>query len=338
MLAKISVVILNYNTKELLEKFLPSVLASNHADFKVLVADNSSSDGSLEMVREKFPSIEIFETGENLGYAGGYNRALRDNKSEWYVLLNSDVEVHPDWLKYLDESVTKNNWSAAQPKILDYSNKEQFEYAGASGGYLDYLGYPLCRGRLMDTCEKDNGQYNEEVEIHWASGAALMIKASDYWEAGGLDEDFFAHMEEIDLCWRLHKLGKKVGVCPEANVYHIGGGTLSKQNSRKTYLNFRNGLVLLLKNLPIMELLWKFPYRLLLDGAAGIYFLFQGKRKDTWAIVKAHWNVFLRIGFWWGKRAKVQNTKHTMELLPKSLVFQYYLKGVKTFEKYIERK
>lgn len=335
MPSKISVVILNYNTKELLEKFLPSVLASNHEDFEVVVADNNSSDGSVEMLQNTFPTVSILETGENLGYAGGYNRALRDNKSKWYVLLNSDVEVHPNWLKHLDESVTRNNWSAIQPKILDYNKKENFEYAGASGGYLDYLGYPLCRGRLMDSCEVDEGQYNEEAEIHWASGAALMIKGRDYWEAGGLDEDFFAHMEEIDLCWRLHKLGKKIGVSPMAEVYHIGGGTLSKQNSRKTYLNFRNGLVLLLKNLPLLELLWKFPFRLMLDGAAGAYFLAKGKQKDTRAIVKAHWNVFLRFGFWWKKRAKVQKTKHRMDLLQKSLVFQYYLKGVKTFKEYI---
>ena len=227
-----------------------------------------------------------------------------------------------------------NDWSCAQPKILDYNNKTQFEYAGASGGFLDYMGYPLCRGRLMDTCEMDNGQYNETTEIHWASGAALFIKSDAYWDAGGLDEDFFAHMEEIDLCWRLHKLGYKIGVSPKANVYHIGGGTLSKQNSKKTFLNFRNGLVLLIKNLPFLELIWKFPFRLLLDGAAGLYFLFKGKKQDTWAIVKAHWSVFMNMGKWWKKRKRVPNTKHKMELLKNSLVFKYYLNGVKTFNEF----
>lgn len=336
MQSKISVVILNFNTKDLLEKLLPSVLKSNHSSFEVVVADNASSDGSVDMVRSKFPTVKIFETGRNLGYPGGYNKALENNPCEWYVLLNSDVEVHPDWLMHLEQAAERNHWAAVQPKILDYNDRKSFEYAGAAGGYLDFLGYPLCRGRLMDTCENDSGQYNNEVEIHWASGAALFIKREAYWAAGGLDEAFFAHMEEIDLCWKLNAMGYKIGVNPMAEVYHIGGGTLSKQNAKKTYLNFRNGLVLLIKNLPIHELLWKFPFRLVLDGAAGLYFLVKGKSKDTMAIVKAHWNVFLRFGFWWKRRKSGPNGEKTMKLLPKSLVFAYYLKGKRSFDEFLK--
>lgn len=336
MPSKISVVILNYNTKELLERLLPSVLATNHNDFEVVVADNASSDGSVEMVRSKFPSVQIFETGKNLGYPGGYNCALKNNQSPWYVLLNSDVEVHPNWLMHLEQAAIRNGWAAVQPKILDYNKRDHFEYAGAAGGYLDYLGYPLCRGRLMDTCEEDKGQYNNETEIHWASGAALFIEREAYWESGGLDEAFFAHMEEIDLCWKMQSMGYKIGVNPMAEVFHIGGGTLSKQNAKKTYLNFRNGLVLLIKNLPLHEFLWKFPFRLVLDGAAGLYFLSKGKSKDTMAIVKAHWNVFLRIGFWWKRRGNPSKTTKNVRLLPKSIVFQYYLKGKRTFDAFLK--
>lgn len=331
MSARISVVILNWNTKDLLEKFLPFVLATNHPDFEVVLADNASTDGSVAMVQEKFPTVKIVETGENLGYPGGYNNALRDNKSEYYVLLNSDVEVHPDWLKELDAAATRNNWAAAQPKILDYNNRDTFEYAGACGGFIDYLGYPFCRGRILDSCEKDTAQYDEEIEIHWASGAALFIKSEIYWSMGGLDESFFAHMEEIDLCWRIKNQGYKIGVAPMSKVFHIGGGTLSKQSSKKTFLNFRNGLVLLIKNLPTSQLIWKIPYRLVLDGVAGVFFLFQGNWKDTIAVIKAHFSVYSRIRFWWSRRKKIAPKKERITLYPKLLVSQFYLKGKKKY-------
>lgn len=332
---QISVVILNYNTSELLEKFLPSVLASDYPNFEVVLADNNSDDNSVNLVQEKFPNVKIIETGGNYGYAGGYNKALRDLKSDYFVLLNSDVEVSATWLSEMMKSIDNNNWQAVQPKILDYNRKSHFEYAGACGGFIDFLGYPFCRGRMLDNLEEDSGQYDEDVEIFWATGAALMIQSSVFWEAGGLDEDFFAHMEEIDLCWRIKNLGYKIGVSHKAEVYHIGGGTLSKQNSRKTYLNFRNGLVLLIKNLSWTELVWKLPLRLLLDGLAGLYFIYQGHWKDFWAVIKSHWNIFLRIGFWFAKRRKVVRHENRISLHPKSLVLSYFLKNKKTYSDFI---
>jgi GT2 family glycosyltransferase len=335
MQSQISVVILNYNTSELLEKLLPSVLATNYASFEVVLADNNSSDNSVQLVKEKFPSVRIIETGGNHGYPGGYNRALREIKSDYYVLLNSDVEVHPDWLTEMMSSVKENDWAAVQPKILDYNKRTHFEYAGACGGFIDFLGYPFCRGRMLDHLEEDTGQYDEDIEIFWATGAALMIESSTFWDAGGLDEDFFAHMEEIDLCWRLKNLGHKIGVSHKSKVYHIGGGTLSKQNSHKTYLNFRNGLVLLIKNLPLSELIWKFPFRLILDGLAGGYFMTQGHWKDVGAVIRAHWNVFLRFGFWTAKRRKVQRRSGKIKLYPKSLVLNYFINNKRTYSDFM---
>jgi GT2 family glycosyltransferase len=331
---KVSVVILNYNTKSFLEQFLDSVLATDYDHFEVVLADNGSSDGSCEFVRQNYPQVRLIELNENFGFTGGYNRALKQVEADYYVLLNSDVEVDSNWLKPMIQLVESNpNIAAIQPKLLAYHNKEQFEYAGASGGFIDQYGFPFCRGRVFDNLEKDLGQYNDNAQVFWASGAALFIKAPLYHEIGGLDEDFFAHMEEIDLCWRLQNAGHQVWVCPESVVYHVGGGTLQKSNPRKTYYNFRNGLILLLKNLPKRKVLWVIIYRLILDHVAAYRFLFQGKTGDFKAIAAAHRHFILRLKYWKSKR-KVYNGNqayYSPKVYKKSIVYMHFLKKRKTY-------
>ena len=274
---RIAVVILNWNGKPFLEKFLPSVI-SNSQDATIYVADNSSSDGSLEFVEKNFTSVKRIDNGENLGFAGGYNKALENLNEEFFVLLNSDVETTPNWLqpviKLFDSDL---EIAAIQPKILSYQNKKSFEYAGAAGGFIDKNGYPFCRGRIFDSLENDNGQYDSVQEIFWATGACMFMRSKVFKELGGLDDDFFAHMEEIDLCWRMQLHGYEVGCEPTSTVYHLGGGTLNKLSSKKTYLNFRNSLIIMFLNLPSAEAFAKIMTRLILDGIAGIKFIFEGK-------------------------------------------------------------
>lgn len=273
---RVAVVILNYNGLSMLEKFLPSVVAfSPEAD--VIVADNASDDSSVEFVRSNFPSVGIISLDKNYGFAGGYNMALRQVDAEFYILLNSDVEVTEGWiaplLSFMDSTPAA---VACQPKLLDYKNKAFFEYAGASGGFIDYYGYPYCRGRLFDTVEADNGQYDTVARVFWATGAALMVRSKDFWSVGAFDSRFFAHMEEVDLCWRLAALGGEIYSVPASKVYHVGGATLNKSNPRKTYLNFRNNLLLLYKNLPEKELGHIMRVRRVLDYVAAVKFLLSG--------------------------------------------------------------
>lgn len=333
--AKVSVVILNYNTKQFLEQFLDSVLATDYDNFEVVMADNGSTDGSCEFVKEKYPSVRLIELKENYGFTGGYNRVLKEVDSDYYVLLNSDVEVHPNWLKPMMELVESNpKIAAVQPKLLAYHDKEKFEYAGASGGYIDKYGFPYCRGRVFDSLEKDLGQYDDNVQVFWASGAALFINAKLYHEIGGLDEDFFAHMEEIDLCWRLQNAGHQVWVCPQSIIYHVGGGTLQKSNPRKTYYNFRNGLILLLKNLPARKVFWVIVYRLILDHVAAYRFLFQGKTGDFKAIAAAHRHFILRLKYWKSKRQVFNNNQayFSDQVYKKSIVYMHFVKKRRTFK------
>jgi GT2 family glycosyltransferase len=331
---KVSVVILNYNTKSFLEQFLDSVLATNYDNFEVVLADNGSTDGSCEFVRQTYPKVHIIELTENFGFTGGYNRALKQVEADYYVLLNSDVEVDSNWLKPMIQLVQSNPEIAAiQPKLLAYHDKERFEYAGASGGFIDKYGFPYCRGRVFENLEKDLGQYDDNLQVFWASGAAMFINAKLYHEIGGLDEDFFAHMEEIDLCWRLQNAGHQVWVCPESVVYHVGGGTLQKSNPRKTYYNFRNGLILLLKNLPSRKVFWVIVYRLILDHVAAYRFLFQGKTGDFKAIAAAHRHFILRMNYWKSKRRVFNNNQayHSPQVYKKSIVYMHFLKKRKTF-------
>ena len=275
---KVSVVILNWNGCDMLRTFLPSVVrCSKSGQVEVCVADNGSTDASVEMLREEFPCVRIIVLDQNHGFADGYNLALQQVEAEYVVLLNSDVEVTEHWLEpmisYLD---AHPEVAACQPKIRSQRQKEYFEYAGAAGGFIDKYGYPFCRGRVMEVVEKDEGQYDTILPVFWATGAALFIRLADYREAGGLDGRFFAHMEEIDLCWRLRSRGRKIVCIPQSTVYHVGGATLKKENPRKTFLNFRNNLVMLYKNLPDEELNKVMRIRACLDYVAAFTFLLKG--------------------------------------------------------------
>lgn len=294
----VAIVILNWNGKRYLEEFLPSVLSSTYSNYKVVVADNASSDDSVNFLRDKYPEIEVIQLEKNHGFAKGYNDALKQVNADIYVLLNSDVEVVPGWLEPLVSIIAGDDSIAAcQPKMLSYQNKGLFEYSGASGGWLDLYGYPFARGRVFDVCEADKGQYNKAEEIFWASGAALVIKRKVFWEVGGFDEYFFAHQEEIDLCWRIHLAGYKIVSCPQSIVYHVGGGTLPKGNSLKTFLNFRNNLIMLSKNLPLSEKWFKLPFRLVLDQVSATKGLFTGDGGYFISIIKAHFAYFKWLVF-----------------------------------------
>lgn len=287
---KTAVVILNYNGEKFLQQFLPSVIGHSPTA-SIIVADNASTDLSLQILEQQFPAVRTIKLEQNYGFCGGYNRALKQVEAQYYVLLNSDVEVTAQWLDpliaLLDNDATI---AAVQPKILAYNQQDHFEYAGAAGGFIDTLGYPFCRGRLFDVTEKDSGQYNDTREVFWATGACLVIRSTVYHQLRGLDEDFFAHMEEIDLCWKIQRAGLKVFYCGSSHVYHVGAGTLSRSNPRKTYLNFRNGLALLYKHWSTSALIFKLPFRMWLDHVAALKFLAGGKTADVGAILKAHYH------------------------------------------------
>lgn len=290
---RVAVVILNWNGKNHLEKFLPSVLASSYSNVEVIVADNASTDDSLDFLKSNFPSIRIINLFKNYGYAEGYNRALIQIEADYYILLNSDVEVQIRWIEPMVELLEENKTIAAcQPKLLSFQNREQFEYAGAAGGWIDKYGYPFAKGRVFDICEDDHGQYDQSEPIFWASGAALFIRAKVFHEMNGFDEYFFAHQEEIDLCWRMQLSGYKIYSCPSSVVYHVGGGTLPKHNAFKTFLNFRNNRIMLSKNLPFARKIWIIPVRGLLDTVSAFKGLFSGDGSYFIAIMKAH------LAFW----------------------------------------
>ncbi|HEY6953959.1 MAG TPA: glycosyltransferase family 2 protein [Flavisolibacter sp.] len=285
----VAIVILNWNGKHHLQQFLPSVLATNYSNFRVIVADNGSSDDSIDYLRKAFPQVELIIFNENHGFAKGYNEALKELSADYYMLLNSDVEVESGWLQPMVDLLMKEEKAVAcQPKILAYKDKHLFEYAGGAGGWLDLFGYPFARGRIFDICEVDTGQFDKTEEVFWASGAAMLIKSEVYHQLKGFDEYFFAHQEEIDLCWRIHLAGYRVFCCPEARIYHVGGGTLPRGNSKKTFLNFRNNQILLAKNLPWSEKWWKIPFRLFLDQVSAVKGLLSGDAGYFVAIFKAH--------------------------------------------------
>jgi len=313
----VHVVILNFNGREWLERFLPSVCASRYEPLSITVADNCSDDESLALLRERFPQVRLLCLERNFGFAEGYNRALADLPGDLFVLLNSDVEVHPDWLAPLvwpfieDPSV-----AAVQPKIRSFERPQCFEYAGAAGGLLDALGYPFCRGRLFEHLERDEGQYDSPAEIFWASGAALAVRADLFRKMGGFDGDFFAHLEEIDLCWRLKRAGYRVLFSPESVVWHVGGGTLGYESPRKTYLNFRNNHFMLWRNEAARRLAWLFPLRLLLDGVAGLQFLLQGRPAHTWAVIRAHLALYRSLPGLLRKRREVRRQVEACRIGP----------------------
>ena len=328
---KTAVVILNYNGAHFLRKFLPGVI-KNSRDHEIVVADNGSTDESATIVKELFPTIKYLQFDNNYGFCGGYNRALAQIDSDYYILLNSDVEVTENWI----EPVIKlfqhyPDVAAIQPKMLAYDDRHRFEYAGAAGGWIDALGYPFCRGRIFSDMEQDTGQYNDTTEVFWASGACLFIRAELYHRFGGLDDDFFAHMEEIDLCWRMKHAGYKILYTDRSVIYHVGGGTLNKTNPRKTYFNFRNGLVLLIKNLPASEW-WKIPVRIGLDWVASAKFLFTGKFGDALMVLKAHLHVLVNFPKHIKKRKKIHHDKNIETGKYNSvLLYDYHVADRKTF-------
>ena len=329
---KVAVVILNYNGRKFLEEFLPNVVANcNPALAEIVVADNASIDDSVAFMKERFSEIRLIENGCNGGFATGYNMALRQVEAQYYVLLNSDIEVTPHWIEPVIEMMDADpSIAACQPKILSYYHKEQFEYAGASGGFIDKYGYPFCRGRLFQNLETDEHQYDEPKEVFWATGACMFVRADLYHQIGGLDDSFFAHMEEIDLCWRLKNVGYKVYCCPQSWVYHIGGGTLPKNSPRKTYLNFRNNLSLLVKNLPKRRVHRVILYRIFLDWVAAFKFLFEGCAKDFLMVFKAHWDFYKRLKELRKKRCYSEH-KLVSCIYRKNIVFESIIRGKKKF-------
>lgn len=333
-MTSVDIVILNYNTRHLLEELLPLVISrSEVAGARVVVADNASTDGSADFVANQFPQIELIRLTENTGYAGGYNQALKGRTADYFVLLNSDAEPAENWLPpLLNFAETHPELGAAQPKLLDYFKRNKFEYAGASGGYLDHFGYPFCRGRIFGNVEFDNGQYDDITEIFWATGAAFFIRREAWEKAGGLDERFFAHMEEIDLCWRLQGLGYHNYVIPASVVYHMGGGTLSNLSPRKSFFNFRNSLMMLYKNLPESERDSVIFKRKLFDGLAAIFFLLQGKFAHIAQISKAH-KAFEALKADLQTSLQPQGRKQLKTVMKSSLVFDYFLRWQKHFSK-----
>ncbi len=293
---KVAVVILNWNGKKFLEQFLPALLATTYREMEVIIADNGSTDDSVEFLEKKYPALRLIRFHKNHGFAGGYNLALKQVDAEYYVLLNSDVEVQPGWLTPMVRLLESDpSIAACQSKLLAWHNKKMFEYSGGAGGWLDKYGYPFAMGRIFDICEEDRGQYDQSQPIFWASGASMMVRSRVFHEVGGFDDYFFAHQEEIDLCWRMQLAGYKIYSCPDSVVYHVGGGTLPKGNSLKTYLNFRNNRIMLSKNLSFSRKLYVVPVRDFLDAASALKGLFSGDPGYFLAIVKA------KLGFlkWW---------------------------------------
>lgn len=329
----VAVVILNWNGKELLSRFLPGVVKSKYANLQLIVGDNASTDGSVEYIKANFPQIHIIQNDQNYGFAEGYNRILEQVNADYYILLNSDVEVPENWIQPVISAMEADQKiAAAQPKIKWQADQSKFEYAGAAGGFLDINAFPFCRGRIFDSIETDLGQYNDFKEIFWASGAAFFIKSNQWKEVGGLDPDLFAHMEEIDLCWRLKNLGYQIVYSPDAEVYHVGGGTLDAENPYKAFLNFRNNLMIMQKNLPAFEAVISISIRMCLDFIALIQFMVKGERKFASAVNKAHYQFVKNLGKTAGKRKGKQLSfrKHT-GVYHSSVVWAFFIKGVRRF-------
>ncbi|MEO2051959.1 MAG: glycosyltransferase family 2 protein [Allomuricauda sp.] len=326
---KIAVVILNWNGEALLERFLPSVMEHSKGA-EIYVVDNASTDGSVAFLKENYPTIGLVQNYGNGGFAKGYNDGLQSVEADIYCLLNSDVEVTPNWLEPIKETFEKFPEAAIiQPKILDLMQKDHFEYAGAAGGFIDMLGYPFCRGRIFQSIEKDEGQYNDIREVFWATGACMFIKPEVFWELNGFDEDYFAHQEEIDLCWRAKNAGHKVYYVGLSSVYHLGGSTLSNMNPKKTYLNFRNSLYSITKNLPRKKAFPIILLRLLMDGIAAARFIFQLKLDHCWAILKAHFSFYAHFGKMYKKREKAN---FILKYYPvTSIVWSYFVHHIKNF-------
>lgn len=328
---RIAIVILNWNGRKLLEKFLPSVVAYSQHDAEIYVADNNSTDDSIAYLKEYFPGVKIIQNEINGGYAKGYNDALKKINADVYALVNSDIEVTENWLKpVINAFQDDNNTAVIQPKLLDYKDKSKFEYAGAAGGYVDFMGYPFCRGRIFMNLEKDLHQFDDVAHIFWASGACFFIKADVYHMLGGFDEQYFAHQEEIDLCWRVQNEGFTIKYVGTSEVYHVGGATLQESNPQKTFLNFRNSLFTIAKNVPKRFVFIVIFLRLLLDAVAGIKFAFELRPVHTWAIIKAHLSFYRYLPKMMSKR-RALSFKQTNYFYCFSIVWQHFILRKKRF-------
>ena len=333
---KVAIVILNWNGAQHLSQFLPSVLNSVWPNLEVVVGDNGSSDDSVALIKRDFPSVTIIQNDTNYGFTGGYNRVLAQVDADYYILLNSDVEVHPGWIDPVISLMESDPLIAiAAPKIKSFKQKDHFEHAGAAGGFIDSFGYPFCRGRIFYEIEEDRGQYEQSGEIFWASGASMFIKKKYWDEMGGFDDRFFAHMEEIDLCWRLKNRGYKVVYCAQSEIYHLGGGTLTAENPFKTFLNFRNNLLLLKKNLPVWRATIVIFMRFFMDMMALFRFLSEGKRHDAWAVSRAHqnflWNIFRSEKHKPGSALPTVYNSKLRAMYHGSIVLDFFLNGKKKF-------
>lgn len=336
MIPKIAIVILNWNGEKLLRQFLPSVIKFSNGDStELIVADNGSTDDSLVMLASEFPEVKVLDLRQNYGFARGYNEALRLVEADYFVILNSDVEVTEGWLESpirlmeADETI-----AAVQPKILSYHQKTHFEYAGAAGGFIDRFGYPFCRGRIFDVVEVDDGQYDTITDVFWATGACLFVRTKSFHKAGGFDADFWAHMEEIDLCWRLKNQGYRIVFTPESTVFHVGGGSLPYDSPQKLYLNFRNNLWLLYKNLPSNQLFITLFLRMVLDGVAALKLLAELNLNGIRSVLKAHFHFYKSLPELHRKRRQSHPEKGKTvprEMLRKSIVFQFYVRKKKRF-------
>lgn len=337
-ISKIAVVILNWNGKRFLEQFLPSVVNAANGEYEIVIVDNGSTDDSVSFLETNFPSLRLIRFTENYGFAGGYNKALKEIQSEYYVLLNSDVEVMAGWITPMLQLLESNQKIAAcQPKVMSYADKTLFEYSGAAGGWLDKYGYPFAKGRIFDICERDTGQYDQQEEIFWASGAALFIRSSVFHETGGFDEYFFAHQEEIDLCWRIQLAGYKIYSCPSSVIYHVGGGTLPRGNTKKTYLNFRNNKIMLSKNLPFSKRIWVMPVRNMLDAISAWKGLLTGDGGYFIAIVRAHFAFFKWLLFFRKRSVFPVKRKGSLSgMLQKNIAWLHFVKKKKTFSEILK--
>jgi GT2 family glycosyltransferase len=330
-----AVVILSYNGKKWHELFLPAIVSEAENNYDVILVDNASTDDTLQYITENFPSVKTLQIAVNRGFSNGYYEALLQVQAKYYVLLSSDFEVTPGWFTPLVNAMQRyEGLGACQPKIRYWKERENFEYAGAAGGFMDSLGYLFCRGRIFNDLEKDEGQYDDDIEVFWASGGCLMVRADLYHQLGGLDRDLYAHMEEIDLCWRLKNAGYKIGAIGGSTVYHVGGSVISYGSPQKLYYNFRNSLILLLKNERGRKLLWLFPVRLVLDGIAGVQMLLKGKFTEVYTIIKAHFHFYGSIGKWMKKRKackELVSVRNKEGIYSGSIVWEYFAARKKKF-------
>lgn len=335
---KVAIVILNWNGQHYLEKFLPSVLATTYRNYEIIVSDNASTDGSVSLLQQKFPRVKLIRLDQNYGFAKGYNLTLEQVHADYFALINSDVEVQPGWLTPIINLLEEDRLNAAcQPKLLSYNNRNVFEYAGGAGGWLDSFGYPFARGRIFDVSEEDKGQYDKTERVFWVTGAAMVVRAEVFREMKGFDSYFFAHQEEIDLCWRMQLAGYKVFANPSSVVYHVGGGTLPRGNTLKTYLNFRNNQIMLYKNLPWSQKWWKIPFRIFLDMVSAWKGLFIGDGGYFLAILRAHFSFYKWVLF--EKKQSIFPQKTTGQLAgvyKGNLVWQHFVKGKKYFSQLIK--